>query len=79
MAHCIVKYMIRAGLGRPGALLCRGEWPMRMAAGDWRYPCQMMGNNANSADAGPQATEPGYDLIKTAGFGMAIVTYWVAD
>jgi hypothetical protein len=29
--------------------------------------------------AGPQATEPGYDLIKTAGFGMAIVTYWVAD
>jgi mannosyltransferase len=28
--------------------------------------------------AGPQVTEPGYNLVSTAGFGMAIVTYWVA-
>jgi mannosyltransferase len=28
--------------------------------------------------AGPQATEPGYTLVRTATFGMAIVTYWVA-
>jgi hypothetical protein len=29
--------------------------------------------------AGPQATEPGYRLIKAAGLGMAIVTYWVVE
>jgi mannosyltransferase len=28
--------------------------------------------------AGPQVTEPGYTLVRTAKFGMAIVTYWVA-
>jgi mannosyltransferase len=27
---------------------------------------------------GPQVTEPGYTLVRTATFGMAIVTYWVA-
>jgi mannosyltransferase len=27
---------------------------------------------------GPQVTEPGYALLRTATFGMAIVTYWVA-
>jgi mannosyltransferase len=28
--------------------------------------------------AGPQVAEPGYALVRTAKFGMAIVTYWVA-
>jgi mannosyltransferase len=28
--------------------------------------------------AGPQVTEPGYTLVRTATFGMAIVTYWAA-
>jgi mannosyltransferase len=28
--------------------------------------------------AGPQVTEPGYTLVRSATFGMAIVTYWVS-
>lgn len=27
---------------------------------------------------GPQVSEPGYELVRTTAFGMAIVTYWVA-
>ncbi len=27
---------------------------------------------------GPQVTEPGYTLVRTATFGTAIVTYWAA-
>ena len=27
---------------------------------------------------GPQVTEPDYTLVRSATFGMAIVTYWVA-
>jgi mannosyltransferase len=29
--------------------------------------------------AGPQVAEPGYRIVKTATFGMAIVSYWVAE
>ena len=29
--------------------------------------------------SGPQVAEPGYRIVKTATFGMAIVTYWVAE
>jgi hypothetical protein len=29
--------------------------------------------------AGPQIAEAGYRIVKTATFGMAIVTYWVAE
>jgi mannosyltransferase len=28
---------------------------------------------------GPQSTEPGYTLVRSATFGMAIVTYWLAE
>lgn len=29
--------------------------------------------------AGPQVTEPGYTLVRSTTFGMAIVTYWLAE
>lgn len=43
-------------------------------------------SDANQSDrlwvvqaTGPQVTEPGYTLVRSATFGMAIVTYWIAN